>query len=607
MGLLFGEKSEYLAYEESRKYQRMLKSNGAKQLALLLQRFASFQKTDSEALKFGTETETHLLHKKILNGQTFYPVNISRDHFISKVAKQVPELDLKGEFVTWMLEILPSKPFESYLSLKEIRNHFFIMQKMAKQFKEHSYLIAGLSCLPHIGTLHYYFGENDEVIPMSGRADLNDYSRSDSFLDATITPHPRYLSSVVNKIARLKKDKPLCFVPLFQDKNTAKKELVLDHVAYGTSCTSLQVTFSCKNLTEARWAYDQLHVLSPFMLTLSGSTFAAHNYLIDIDNRSIMLHQSCDERSPGEMKGILKSRFNTSNYFISDSPKCKGKLFNDAKYSINKKFAKQLKHLLKCANSDLASDRRMINHFAYLFVREYLTVFRDRLIKDNVSDTLEFELMQVTNWQSMRLKPPPSFSSNLGWLLEFRCMDCPTTEKEKSALTFLLTLFMRIITDPKMDVDFYMKISQVDANFESSYKRESLTKGKFFFRKHFCKLLDGIQNDYSVVAVTMAEFLEGSSNFLGMKKLFAKFIELNSDRLKEENVNEIWSVFDFFVARAKGEILALPAFGRAFVQAHPEYKGDSILSDKIVTDLIEKIIEIQESNNEPSMFGNHLQ
>lgn len=91
----------------------------------------------------------------------------------------------------------------------------------------------------------------------------------------------------------------------------------------------------------------------------------------------------------------------------------------------------------------------------------------------------------------MRIKPPGDYHSDIGWLLEFRCMDCPITEVEKSALVFLTTLFMRIVTDKDMNVNFYVPISVVDSNYNVAMKRESIKKGHLIVRKNFCKLLDG--------------------------------------------------------------------------------------------------------------------
>jgi glutamate--cysteine ligase catalytic subunit len=605
MGIQVGETNEYLPFEESKKFQKLLKRNGALQISLLLEKCSKFEKGPEETLKFGTETETHLLSKVTIDDQDYFPVSVSRNNFISEVSKDFPGLDFKGEFAAWMVEILPLHPFKEFLNFEEIRDHFFEIQKMSSKTSEIFQLISGLSCLPHLGTLHYFHKENNVIIPMNEREVLNEISSSKMFLDQTVSSHARYKSSVINKIARMQ-HKTIIKLPIYKDVNSSDAPLILDHVGFGTGSAALQVTFSCRNLSQARWAYDQLHILSPFFLILSSSTFAIFNTLIDSDCRFQILQQACEDRSPAEMKSIPKSRFGVSNYFISENKKCKN-MFNDAKYVINKSFAKTLRKLLMKKNPELAKDRRLINHFSYLFVRDYLTVFSDRLIKDNTEDTIEFEIMQSTNWQTMRLKPPPDLNSDLGWLLEFRCMDCPITEKEKSALIFLATLFMRIITDPELEVDFYIKISEVDANFEESFKREALTKGRLMFRKHFCKLLDGVENNYQTVILTVAEFFEGNHEFLGMKRLFQKFIEINYQTLVKSNaIVEIWRVYDFFLARSKGEIIALPEFGRNFVLHHSSYAHDSCLNDKIIADLMAKIIEIQNNNGEPSMFGDFL-
>jgi glutamate--cysteine ligase catalytic subunit len=608
MGLLIGEKKETLSFADSRKYQRLLKRNASKQLARLLAKFEHFEKSPEEALKFGTELESHLLSRRTLDGKTYYPVNLGSKKYMNFVRENFERVSIQEEFSAWMVELLPEKPFGKFLNFCEIRRHFMDIDKLALNTQDNPILISGLSVLPHIGTLHYHLTKEDKPIKMEDRKLMNVYSGSEYFIDDTITDHSRFKTFTKNVPARRKN--PLAIrMPIYQDLKTKEKELVLDHFGFGMCNTALQITYSCKDLTQARLAHDLMHVISPFMLVFSSSIFALNGKLVDTDCRFDIIQQSTDDRTPREIGKIEKGRYSLINYYLSNDSRCKS-IHNDKKYTINKTFQKWLWRELKTIGSDLCKDKRLINHFAYLFVRDYLVMFPERIIQDNIADTLDFESIQSSNWHNMRLKPPSSYDSPLGWLLEFRCMDSPITEREKTSLVFLTTLFFRIVTDEKLKVNFYVPISTVDKNYEEAFKRDANLNGKFIFRKHFCPLIEGYQESEEVVELSMKDFWAGNSEFAGMRKLFEVFLQVNAQRIADEHIKtgfntieKIWTVYEFFLARATGALMTAPQYFRNFVRAHPDYKQNSLLSDKIIADTIEKVLEIQTNNYQEEMFG----
>lgn len=54
--------------------------------------------------------------------------------------------------------------------------------------------------------------------------------------------------------------------------------------------------------------------------------------------------------------------------------------------------------------------------------------------------------------------------------------------------------------------------------------------------------------------------------------------------------------------RAKGEILTGATYLRRFVTTHPEYKQDSVLSDRISYDLIAHIMEMNDRKDRREAF-----
>ena len=77
---------------------------------------------------------------------------------------------------------------------------------------------------------------------------------------------------------------------------------------------------------------------------------------------------------------------------------------------------------VKAEEMGVQIDENLLQHLGFLFARDALVVFKDRV---NVIDdsTEHFENLQSTNWNSVRFKPPPSLESTLPWRVEFRTMD----------------------------------------------------------------------------------------------------------------------------------------------------------------------------------------
>lgn len=616
MGLLYGEKLGVYNYKDTKKYQKVLQNNAVLQLAKLLQKFGDFVKNEKDALKFGTETEIHVLKKKKINNKRIYSViengyNIINDVKEKKKLGKKLNFQIVEEFSSWMLEILPEEPFDDFLNIKAIQEHFSSAEKYLRNNKDYDFLF-GMSTLPTVGTELYFVNEHNRINEMKNRKNMNKLSKSDFFLDSTITNHSRF-KNLVNNTRERKGEKSMIKIPLYKDIKTSKKNIFLDHFGFGMANTCVQITYSCKNMDEARFLYDQLHVISPFMMSVSASSPIISGKLLDWDNRWKIIEQSVDDRNKREIGHIQKSKYSPINLFISNDKRNK-KEYNDNKLTLNLKFKKDLKNLLKKRGSKFYEDERLLNHFAYLFIRDYLIIFPE-LVKKNCScSTKDFEAIQSTNWNDVRFKPPPKYNSKLGWLVEFRPMDSPITNKEKSALVFFTTLLQRIIVDKKMGINFYTPISKCDKNFDEAVKKDSILKSKFFFRKYFSKILHGekvLKDD--IVKISFLEFLEGNENFDGIKKLIERFIELNnlflmneSDKIGYSIIDKIWDVYNFLVAKGKGKLMTSASYIRDFVMKHKDYKNDSNLSNELMTNLIDRIICVQKKDSSKRLIGNFL-
>lgn len=77
-------------------------------------------------------------------------------------------------------------------------------------------------------------------------------------------------------------------------------------------------------------------------------------------------------------------------------------------------------------------DEHLARHFAHMFIRDPLQVFKERIEQDDQRSTEHFETIQSSNWMNMRFKPPPPDSPEIGWRVEFR-----PTEVKKFIFTYL--------------------------------------------------------------------------------------------------------------------------------------------------------------------------
>lgn len=184
------------------------------------------------------------------------------------------------------------------------------------------------------------------------------------------------------------------------------------------------MTFQASNLTEARVLYDQLTPLCPIAMALSASSPIHRGYLTDRDCRWSIIAQSVDDRTKEELGEeplkvnkyrINKSRYDSINCYISTC----SKKYNDINFVYNEHYYKLM--------VDEGVDELIAKHIAHLFIRDPITLYREKLDQDDNNETDHFENIQSTNWQTMRFKPPPP-NSPIGWRVEFRPMEVQITE-----------------------------------------------------------------------------------------------------------------------------------------------------------------------------------
>lgn len=276
-------------------------------------------------------------------------------------------------------------------------------------------------------------------------------------------------------------------------------------------------------------------------------------------------------------------------------------------------------------------DPALAQHIAHLFIRDPLVVFQGAVEEvDDEIQTEHFESIQSTNWQTVRWKPPPPRNSpndpHIGWRTEFRSMEMQLTDFENAAFAVFTVLLQRVILT--FDLNLYIPISKVDANMQRAHSRNAAAKGKFYFRRHMAPLeegddgygvkyvsmfaraangevsnsadlteldvdengvsqqrktapyADGNLEENAYEEMSMSEIMTGKGDYFpGLIPLVRAYLDhINCDAVTLTKLNQY---LDFIERRAKGELVTPATWMRNFIRTHPDYKGDSVISDSI--------------------------
>ena len=103
-------------------------------------------------------------------------------------------------------------------------------------------------------------------------------------------------------------------------------------------------------------------------------------------------------------------------------------------------------------------DAGLRKHIGNLFKRDIPIVY-ERFAEMTEEDFLVFDILNGTNWNSVRLKIP--IDDEIGWRVEFRTMEIMLTADENSAFSLIIHLITRAL-HYYQDLNFYMPISKVN-------------------------------------------------------------------------------------------------------------------------------------------------
>ncbi|KAJ5572473.1 hypothetical protein N7450_009457 [Penicillium hetheringtonii] len=494
-----------------------------------------------------------------------------------------------------------------------------------------------LTTFPRLGTKDDYI---QPYYPPSGPA-----LRSQFVPDEIANPHIRFPTLAANIRSRRGRKVELN-VPVFKDTNTpspfkdptvnydlhqwpedadvrngaAKDDHVyMDAMAFGMGSCCLQITFQAKNIPEGRKLYDQLSPLGPILLALTAATPIYKGFLVDTDVRWNQIGNAVDDRTPEELGEtplkndrwkIPKSRYASNSTYISQDTRLR-KEYLDPDLVVDEDIKKRL---IEGGMDDL-----LATHFAHLFIRDPLVIFSEDLEELDLNKGDHFENLQSTNWQHMRFKPPPSDKDDIGWRVEFRSMEIQITDFENAAFSIFIVLVTRAILS--FNLNFYLPIPRTTENMETAHARNAVLDRKFYFRKDpFAERavrnhqqssnaspfssttssavntpppsppLGPVEDEYELM--TISEIINGCSDggFPGLIPLVESY--LNSVNVDVETRCFLATYLDLIRKRADGTLWTGARWIREFVNKHPSYKHDSVVSEEITYDLVKAVEEM---------------
>jgi len=395
-----------------------------------------------------------------------------------------------------------------------------------------------------------------------------------------------------------KNTKPLTYEDLFPEGGPAlDNHIYMDSMAFGMGMCCLQCTFQCWNIGEARHLYDSFVVMAPIMLALTAGCPIFRGYLSDVDVRWKVISGSVDDRTDEELGlkplnenkfRIYKSRYDSVSTYISEDPRLIPEL-NDIELVYDEDIYNTL-----ISNG---IDEKLAKHYAHLFIRDPLVIYDEKIYIDDTKKSDHFENIQSTNWQTVRFKPPPP-SSPIGWRVEFRPMECQFTDFENAAFVIFSVLFTRAVLS--FDLNLYIPISKVDENMQNAHKRGAVLNQQFWFRNDISS--DSNTDENSCQLMTINEIMNGSENFRGVIPLIKRYLE--STDIDIEVKCHLDRYLKLISNRAAGKLMTGAAWIRKFVENHPDYQFDSIITQSITYDLVNSILGLQTGETvAPELLG----
>ncbi|OMJ79404.1 hypothetical protein SteCoe_20557 [Stentor coeruleus] len=575
-----------LTWEKCAEIADYIRQHGAVQFLNL---YRSHSNDKNDLFYWGYEMEYHTIYQESLNHPPKLYIKAAENaiKIINGAENQIQGiLSCHMEYGAWMIECVPKNPYtENLEELLSVRAKLELSRKkMLTIFNDLNSNVfpITLPCFPFMGIGDYFYPKNSENTG-------NSVSSSIYLDDDIICPHPRFSTLTKNIIAR--RGRPLeMYAPLFIDEFTSNENepkpglIHMDASGFGIGMCCMHITVNAKSIHEARYLHDQYVPLGPIMLALSACTPYFKGKLSDFDSRWSVLSQSLDDRTEDEVVRSVLPRCSPSALYLSQCITNKSE-YNDVSVNIHQPTYMFL--------LDNGIDEQLAKHIAYIFSRDPLVIFSDKIELDDMSTTNHFENFQSTNWNSVRFKPPPNMNSNVGWRVEFRTMDIQLSDFENAAYAIFIVLLARMIVS--LGLNFQIPMSKVHENFEKAVKIDAVLNEKFWFKtnivtincnnKFFSDLMNESCND-KVELMSLKEIFCGNDEFIGLLGFVDKYLKEVVGSFPER-YDEIAVYLNLIRKRATGELPTGARYLRNFICNHQDYRKDSLITPRIASDIVQ--------------------
>jgi len=613
-----------LPFELARPHLHYVREHGVRQFVHTYNRVSKDHLQDAD-LKWGDEVEYGIFRLNRANRTV--ALSLRGAEVMEKLCyRESQEQRCLGanwmpEYGSWMVESTPHVPYSGYTEdLLNVEKNMRLRRTRLKSVLDEGEIAPTVTNFPLLGVPGTFPSHLKLMGPIAN---------SRLIPDELINPHPRFGALTAN-IRKRRGENVRIQVPLFKDRFTQEYKaqkapcIEMDAMAFGMGSCCLQLTFQARNLEESRYMYDQLAVLAPIMLALTAATPIHHGRLAATDVRWSSIAQSVDDRTPAELgigpqtpdgdlagEGITpmpKSRYDSISCFIYQCEKFGHRAPFTSKYNdIKCPTDKNSYSVLRTAGVD----HGLSYHVAHLFTRDPLVIFDDSIFIDDEAASDHWDNIQSTNWQTVRWKPPPTKKSpddpDIGWRVELRSMEVQLTDFENAAYVVFIVLLTRVLL--AFDLNLYIPISKVDANMKRAHGMDAVLNEKFYFRKIIAvdqEDCDGnfVSQDFSICGcdkceeiteMSVQEILMGKDDhmvFPGLIPLIYAY--LDHIKCPAATATKISRYLQYIEKRATGELMTTATYLRKFVQGHPSYAEDSVISQEIAYDLLTLCSEIGE-------------
>ena len=270
MGFLTFQNENTFNYPKSRLHQKNSKKLAVKQFLALYKKFHGLKSTEKT---WGFELEVHTLKR---TGENKDQLELDVETEYLKEMKGVSFI-ITHEYGAWVVEIIPKDPYYCFTSSGQVLDQMKFMLNRLYQLAKPDTEFLSLPCVPKMGSKHFLKELHVDDLGMSKLIEKNVFSNSPYMDDRIINPHPRY-GTFTRNVRMRRGENPQITAPIYKDTKTDMEAVTedeplaghihLDCFAFGMGLGCLQCTFLAKDITEARWAYDQFHMLTPIFVSI---------------------------------------------------------------------------------------------------------------------------------------------------------------------------------------------------------------------------------------------------------------------------------------------------------------------------------------------------